>query len=353
MAKNWKKLLPTKPDSTSEIDLKESLQDLLQLDDTLKSLLKERKDLEQQMKTLSGNSVATNEPVSKTFDQPIVSFQTKRKRDKKQFETKRYLEEKIVAKKLEFKHWQNQRNKLKLKVINAKKLIERKKTFKDDFLKDDFEAKWQEKRNVFKDRIVKKPKDIWSEKRDKQKESVVSKIKQSIVKKITEKVKQKPKVKKVKDQWGLLRDKNREAKKLKAKGDKKWNDIQKKSMVDSFDVLPKEGENELKQFEDDFKNLAQKEKDDFEEKQQKLKDKLKAKASNIKESLASKKKKEAKKKEEQQKGLKKKRIEEKREEESKQRQVQSREEKKKEQNREQKREERREERKNSKKDKYA
>jgi hypothetical protein len=347
MAKNWKKLLPTKPDSTSEIDLKKSLQDLLQLDDTLKSLLKERKDLEQQIKALSGESIATNEPASKTFDQPIVSFQTKRKRDKKQFETKRQLEEKIAAKKLAFKHWQNQRNKLKLKVLKAKKLVERTKTFKDDFLKDDFEARWQEKRNTFKDRILKKPKDIWSEKRDKQKKSVFSKIKEPIRKKVTEKIEQKTKVKKVKDQWELLRDKNREAKKLKAKGDKKWNDIQKKSMVDAFDVLPKEAKNELKQFEDDFKRSAQKEKDDFEEKQLKLKAKLKAKASKAKNSQTSKKKKE------QEEVNQKKRLEEKREEDRQKRQTQLQENQKKERNREQKREQRREERKNRKKEKYA
>ena len=360
MAKNWKKLVATKPEATSEINLKESLQDLLQLDDTLKSLIKERKDLEQQIKNLSGASATESEPepASKTFDQPIASFQTKKKEDKKQFEKKRHLEEKIATKKLEFKHWENQRNKLKLKVNKRKKQIERAKTFKDDFLKDDFEAKWQEKRNTFKDRILKKPKDIWSENRDKPKKPVASKVKESIIKKITEKSKQKPKVKKTKDQWESLRDKKKEAQKMTGKSEKKWNEIQKKSMIDSFDVLPKEGKNELKQFEDDFKKLAQSEKDDFKEKQEKLKDNLKAKASKVKESIKNKQKKEAKQKEEREKSLKRKQAKEKREEEKKeedrkQRQIQSKEETKKARKREQKREERKEERKKRKKDKYA
>jgi hypothetical protein len=356
MAKNCKKLLPENTKPALETDLKQSFKDLLQLDDTLKNLIKEREDLEQQIKALSGVSESGSTPDSEIFEQPIESFQTKRKRDKKQFETKRKLEEKIAAKKLAFKHWENKRNKLNQKVKKTEGLIKNPKSIKDDFQKDDFEARWQEKRNVFKDRITKKPKDIWSEKRDKQKKSVFSKIKEPIRKKVTKKIAQNPKVKKVKDQWELLRDKNREAKKLKAKEDKKWNDIQKKSMVDAFDVLPKEAKNELKQFEDDFKKSAQKEKDEFEEKQQKLKDKLKAKASNLKESLTSKKKteeKEAKKKEEQQKGLNKNRVEEKREEDRQKRQTKLQEDKKKERNREQKREQRREERKNRKKDKYA
>lgn len=347
MAKNWKKLLPTGTNFELETDLKQSFKDLLQLDDTLKDLIKEREDLEQQMKALSGVPDAESQSGSKTFDQPIDSFQTKRKRDKEQFETKRKLEEKITAKKLAFKHWENKRNKLNQKVKKTEGLIKKAKSIKDDFLKDDFEARWQEKRNVFKDRITKKPKDIWSEKRDKQKMSVFSKIKEPIRKKVTKKIEQKPKVKKVKDQWESLRDKNRETKKLKAKGDKKWNDIQKKSMIDAFDVLPKEAKNELKQFEDDFKKSAQKEKDDFEERQLKLKDKLKAKASRAKNSLTSKKEKE------QEEVNQKKRVEKKREEDRQKRQAQLQEDKKKERNREQKREQRREERKNRKKDKYA
>jgi hypothetical protein len=342
MAKNWKKLLPTGTNSELETDLKQSFKYLLQLDDTLKDLIKERADLEQQIKALSGVSESGSTPDSKIFDQPIDSFQTKRKRDKKQFETKRQLEEKIAAKKLALKHWENKRNKLNQKVKKTKGLIKKAKSVKDGFLKDDFEAGWQEKRNIFKNRITKKSKDIWSEKRDKQKKSVFSKIKEPIRKKVTKRIEQKTKVKKVKDQWGLLRDKNREAKKLKNKGDKKWNDIQKKSMVDAFDILPKEAKNELKQFEDDFKKSSQKEKDDFEAKQLKLKAKLKAKASKSKNSLTSKKEKEQEEV-----------NQKKREEERQQKQIQSREEKKKERNREQKREQRREERKKRKKDKYA
>lgn len=361
MAKNWKKLLPTKP--KSEIVLKESLQDLLQLDDTIKSLIKERKNLEQQMKTLSGDSDTETKPGGKTFDQPIDSFETKRKRDQKRFKLKRLLEEKIAAKKLESKHWENQRNALKTKVTQALKVIERVKTQKDNFLKDDFEAKWQEKRDAFRDKITKKPKDIWSKKRDEQKKSIVSKVKVPIIKKIAKKIERKPKIKKVKDEWETIRDKNKEAQKLKAKGEKKWDTIQKKLMVDSFDVVPKESKNELKQFEDDFRRSAQKEKDDFEEKQQKLKDKLKGRVTKTKKSSTSKNKKKQgiqkdkqkdKQKEKQKEEIKRKeRADKKKEENRKQRQIQSREEKKKERDREQKREERREERKNSKKDKYA
>jgi hypothetical protein len=357
MAKNWRKLLPDNAETFLEIDLKKSFNDLLQLDDTLKDLMEECEELEQQIKTLSGVSNNGNEPARNFFDQPIESFQTKRKQDKKQFETKRYLEEKIATKKLAFKHWENQRNKFKIKVNRAKKLIDRSQSIKDDFLKDNFEARWQQKRNDFKDKKIKKPIDIWSKKQDEQKESAVSKNKVSILKKVTEKVKLKVKAQKLKDTWGELRTQAKEAKKLKAKGEKKWNEIQKKSMVDSFDILPKEAKKELRQFDGDFKKSTQNKKDDFEEKQQNLKDKFKAKAAKTRNSLTSKKKKEnkkeAKQKEEQQEGLKKKQAEEKHEEERQQRQIQSIEEKKKKRNREKKREERREERKNRKKDKYA
>ncbi|QXP58760.1 hypothetical protein [Olleya sp. HaHaR_3_96] len=373
MAKNWKTLLPKAPeqDSASALDLKASLEDLIQVDDTLKNLIAERQALEKQMKTLSGDSDVTDAPANSTFDQPIASFETKRKQDQQQFETKRQLEDKIAAKKLEFKHWENQRNTLKLKVTTAKKQVERAKTFKKDFKKDDFEARWEKQRQTFKTKVLKKPKDLWSEHRDTPKDlwsehrdkpkanwaenrdtpkaPILSKLKDSVVRTVTKKSKPKPKSKTIKDRWGQLRDQQKEAKKLKAKSEKKWDDFQKQSMVESFDVVPKEGISDIKSFERDFKTLAQKEKDAFEQKQQKLKDKLKAKAKATKPSLTNQEKKEAKQEEAKAQRQQDKQAEEKREEDRKQRQIKSRDEKK----QAQKREQQREARQKRKKDKYA
>lgn len=347
MAKSWKKLLSNDDKSIVEADLEQSFKDLLQIDDTLKDLIKEREDLENQIKSLSGASDADSQPLGKTFDQPVDSFQTKRKKDSKQFEAKRKLEEKIALKKRAFEHWENKRDKLRAKVQKTERLLKKAKSLKDDYPKDDFEAVWQEKRDAFRDGITKKPKDSWSLKRDIKKTLISSKIKTSIFRKPSSATKLKPKVKKVKEQWGKVRDKKREAQKLKAKGDKKWDDIQKKSIIDSFEVIPKEAKEELKQFEDGLKKTAQKEKDHFEEKQQKLKDRLKSKLNKPKNSVTNKKKKEQKeaKREEQ--------VAEKRERNRTKRQAQLRAEKKQERNSAQRREQRKEERRNRKKDKYA
>ncbi|WP_054851071.1 hypothetical protein [Olleya sp. ITB9] len=366
MAKNWKTLLPKAPeqDSASALDLKASLEDLIQVDETLKSLISEREALEQQMKTLSGESDVTDTPANSPFEQPIDSFTTKRKQDKKQFETKRQLEDKIAAKKLEFKHWEKQRNALKLKVINVKKQVARTKAFKKDFKTDDFEARWNKQRETFKARAYKKPKDLWSkhrdtpkanwaEQRDQPKAPIVAKLKDGVDRTTTKKSKPKPKSKTIKDRWGELRDQQKEAKKLKAKSEKKWDDFQKQSLVDSFDVVPKEASDDFKSFENDFKALAQQEKDAFEEKQQQLKDKLKAKAKATKTSLANQKKKEAKQQEAKAQRQQDKQAEAQREEDRRQRQIKSREEKKQAQKREQQREARKEARQKRKKDKYA
>jgi|GEM_PF-4943791 len=377
MAKNWKTLLPKVPDQVQDpaLDLKASLDGLVQLDDTLKSLITEREALEQQMKTLSGESDVTDTPANSHFEQPIDSFKTKREQDQKRFETKRQLEDKIAAKKLEFKHWEKQRNALKLKVITAKKQVERAKAFKKAIKSDDFEARWEKQRETFKTKVLKKTKDLWSEQRDtpkanwsehrdqpkanweenrdRPKAPILSKLKDSVVRKATKKSQPKPKAKTIKDRWGQLRDQQREAKKLKAKSEKKWDDFQKQSLVDSFDVVPKEGSNDFKSFENDFKTLAQQEKDAFEQKQEQLKAKLKAKAKATKSSLANQKQKEAKQEESKAQRQQDKQAEEKREEDRRQRQIKSRDEKKQAQKREQQREERKEARQKRKKDKYA
>lgn len=293
MAKSWKNFVKkednpsTDPDSSKELsgiekELNLSIEELAKSNEQLQSILQERNALEEKMRQLTG-AAGKKEEANPRFGGEIGSITDKRREDRKRFENKQKLEEKIRLKKAELSEWNNKIsrikekvNKVKEKLSGAKEKISRTKE-KAIVVKEKVkEVEYRFAR--IKEEPVKKKKQIaeferaikskiadkfdyekirgqqkkitdefpFTEKIIKRTDDVFEKPAELIKEKITERAP----VKKIIDNWELIREKKREAEQIKAKFEKLID--KKNEVVDFKDKFAKTDDVAVPEEVDDF-----------------------------------------------------------------------------------------------------
>ncbi|MCX7649852.1 MAG: hypothetical protein N2050_04800 [Flavobacteriales bacterium] len=120
MIKSWKKLISENKEGTKQPISENMLKSIAGSDTVLAGLLREREELEKQMRLLINGQKEEDDRRSKFFA-PIEPLSTKRKSYQVHYDKKKKLQEKFKQVKKKYEEWQSRKEKLKSERIAFKK----------------------------------------------------------------------------------------------------------------------------------------------------------------------------------------------------------------------------------------